>query len=126
LQSGDRNMNPAAIANAWTTTNPSNEYPSINSNIVNGHIYDRYLEDGSYLRCTDITLGYTLREDVVGKLGLNSLDIFASAKNPFTISSYSGYDPASRSFNFDPLRRGFDLYSFPVQRQIILGLNLTF
>lgn len=126
LQSGDRNMNPAAIANAWTTTNPSNEYPSINSNIVNGHIYDRYLEDGSYLRCTDITVGYTLREDVVGKLGLNSLDIFASAKNPFTISSYSGYDPASRSFNFDPLRRGFDLYSFPVQRQIILGLNLTF
>ncbi|WP_294958381.1 TonB-dependent receptor [uncultured Flavobacterium sp.] len=126
FQSGDRNMNPAAIANAWTVDNPSNVYPSITSNIVTGHIYDRYLEDGSYLRCNDITLGYTFGQDIVGKMGLSSLDLFASAKNPFTLTNYSGYDPASRSFNFDPLRRGFDLYSFPVQRQIILGLNLTF
>lgn len=126
FQSGDRNMNPAAIANAWTTTNPSNVYPAINSNIANGHIYDRYIEDGSYLRCTDITLGYSFKQDIAGQLGLSSIDIFASAKNPFTISNYSGYDPTSRSFNFDPLRRGFDLFSFPVQRQIILGVNLTF
>jgi TonB-linked SusC/RagA family outer membrane protein len=123
---GDRNMNPAAITNAWTTTNPSNVYPSTTSTIVNGNIYDRYLEDGSYLRCTDITLGFTLDQDISRQLGLSSIDIFAAAKNPFTISNYSGYDPSSRSFNFDPLRRGFDLYSFPVQRQIILGLNLTF
>lgn len=126
FQSGDRNMNPAAIANAWSTANPSNEYPSITSNVVNGHIYDRYLEDGSYLRCTDITLGYTFKQDIAGQLGLSSIDLFAAAKNPFTISSYSGYDPTSRSFNFDPLRRGFDMYSFPVSRQIILGINLTF
>lgn len=126
FQSGDRNMNPNAIENAWTASNPSNEFTSINSNVVNGHIYDRYLEDGSYLRCTDITLGYTFKQDIAGQLGLSSIDLFAAAKNPFTISSYSGYDPTSRSFNFDPLRRGFDLFSFPVSRQIILGLNLTF
>ncbi|OYX85878.1 MAG: hypothetical protein B7Y83_03315 [Flavobacteriales bacterium 32-34-25] len=125
-QNGDRNMNPAAIANAWTATNPSNEYPSIFSNVVNGQIYDRYLEDGSYLRCTDITLGYTFTQQIVSKLGLSSVDLFASAKNPFTISNYSGYDPTSRSNNFDPLSRGLDIYSFPVQRQIILGVNLTF
>lgn len=125
-QNGDRNMKPEAVANAWTTTNPSNVYPSINSTLANGHIYDRYLEDGSYLRCTDITLGYTFEEKISKQLGLNSIDIFAATKNPFTVSNYSGYDPSSRSFNFDPLRRGFDLYSFPVQRQIILGLNLTF
>ena len=126
FQSGDRNMNPAAIANAWTTTNPSNVYPAINSNIVTGHIYDRYIEDGSYLRCTDITLGYTFEQYITKKLGMNSVDIFASAKNPFTITNYTGYDPTSRSFNFDPLRRGFDLFSFPMQREIILGVNLTF
>ncbi|WP_432221630.1 SusC/RagA family TonB-linked outer membrane protein [Flavobacterium sp. TMP13] len=125
-QSGDRNMNPNAIANAWTATNASNQYPSISSNVVSGHIYDRYLEDGSYLRCNDITLGYTFKEDIVGNFGLSSFDLFLSATNPFTISNYSGYDPTSRSFNFDPLRRGMDLYSFPAQRQIIIGVNLTF
>ena len=125
-QNGDRNMNPDAIANAWTAENPSNYYPSISSNVVNGHIYDRYLEDGSYLRCSDITLGYTFTQDVVEQLGLSGLDVFASAKNAFTITDYSGYDPTSRSFAFDPLRRGFDLWSFPSQRQIILGVNLTF
>jgi TonB-linked SusC/RagA family outer membrane protein len=121
-----RNMNPAAIANAWTTTNPSNEYTSFNSTVANGYIYDRYLEDGSYLRCTDITLGYTFEQDIAGQLGMNSIDIFASAKNPFTLTNYTGYDPTSRSFNSDPLRRGFDIFSFPMQRQIILGVNLTF
>lgn len=126
FQNGDRNMNPAALANAWTAENPSNVYPSIFSNVANGHIYDRYIEDGSYLRCSDITLGYTFKEEVSQKLGLSSLDLFASAKNAFTITDYSGYDPTSRSFGFDPLRRGFDLWSFPVQRQIILGVNLTF
>lgn len=126
FQNGDRNINPVAATNAWTTTNPSNEYTSINSNVANGYIYDRYLESGSYLRCTDITIGYTFNTEITKQLGLSGLDLFAAAKNPFTISNYSGYDPTSRSFNFDPLRRGFDLYSFPVQRQIILGINLTF
>lgn len=126
FQSGDRNRTPEAVFNAWTATNPSNVYPSLDSNIANGHIYDRYLEDGSYLRCTDITLGYTFKSAIATQLGLSGLDLFASAKNVFTISNYSGYDPSSRSFNFDPLRRGFDLYSFPAQRQIILGVNLTF
>ncbi len=125
-QNATRNMNPTAIANAWTTTNPSNEYTAFNSTVANGYIYDRYLEDGSYLRCTDITLGYTFEQNITKQLGLNSIDIFASAKNPFTITNYTGYDPTSRSFNFDPLRRGFDLFSFPMQRQIILGINLTF
>ena len=126
FQSGDRNYNPAAIANAWTPENPSNVYPSIFSNVVNGHINDRYIEDGSYLRLTDVTLGYTFNKDISNKLGISNLDVFASVKNAFTISNYSGYDPTSRSFNFDPLRRGLDLYSFPAQRQVILGINLTF
>lgn len=126
FQNGDRNMNPAAIANAWTPENQSNVYPSILSNVANGHIYDRFIEDGSYLRCSDITLGYTFKEEVAQKLGLSGLDLFASAKNAFTITDYSGYDPTSRSFGFDPLRRGFDLWSFPSQRQIIVGVNLTF
>lgn len=126
FQNGERNMHPDAIANAWTPENPSNTHPSIASNTANGHIYDRFIEDGSYLRSTDITLGYAFKNNVIQQLRLNSLDVFASVKNAFTITNYSGYDPTSRSFAFDPLRRGMDLWSFPAQRQIIVGVNLSF
>ncbi|MCG8309818.1 MAG: TonB-dependent receptor [Cytophagales bacterium] len=125
-QNGDGNQNPTSIANSWTPENSSNEYPSVFSNIAIGHVYDRYIEDGSFLRCNDITLGYALKNDLINKWGINSLDFTFSVRNAFTISSYSGYDPTNRSFAFDPLRRGFDLYSFPMQRSFILSMNVNF
>lgn len=126
FQNGDRNMLANTIANAWTTENTNTNYPSWESYVANGYIYDRYLEDGSYLRCSDITLGYTVPSNVLKHIGLGSLDVFASVKNAFTITDYSGFDPASRSYGYDPLRRGFDLWSYPQQRVYVLGVTLGF
>lgn len=87
---------------------------------------DRYVEDGSYLRCSDITLNYVLPKSWMNKIGFQNTSIFASVKNAFIITDYSGYDPEVNSFAFDGLRPGVDMNSYPTPRQFIFGLNVTF
>ena len=119
------NLRKEAFYNAWTAENPSNLYPVSTSNIKNV-IYDRYIEDGSFLRCSDITLNYVLPKSLIGKIGFENLGIFASVKNAFVITGYSGYDPEVNSFAFDGLRRGIDMNAFPAMRSFVFGLNVTF
>ncbi|MDO5607542.1 MAG: TonB-dependent receptor [Capnocytophaga sp.] len=125
-QNGGSNLNPKAFTEAWTTTNTDTRYPALRSSLVNGIINDRYVEDGSYLRCTDITAGYTLNLETLKTAGIRSVDLYLSVKNAFTITDYSGFDVTGRSFNLDPLRRGIDAYAFPTQRAFILGASISF
>lgn len=85
-----------------------------------------YIEDGSYLRCSDITLNYTLPKSWMKKIGFQNIGVFASVKNAFVITNYSGYDPEINSFAFDGLRPGIDMNAFPSQRSYVFGLNVTF
>ncbi|MGQ2145329.1 SusC/RagA family TonB-linked outer membrane protein [Ornithobacterium rhinotracheale] len=124
-ENGGRNIIPEAAEKAWTPSNPNTKYPAFKTNIQNV-VIDRYLQDASYLRCTDITLGYNIASKVLEQLKLNNLDFFVSVKNAFTITNYSGFDPATRSFGYDPLIRGVDLYSFPLQRAYIMGVTINF
>jgi TonB-linked SusC/RagA family outer membrane protein len=119
------NLRKDAYYNAWTPENRSNLYPSSTSN-VKGVVYDRYVEDGSYLRCSDITLNYILPKAWMTKIGFQNTSIFASVKNAFVITNYSGYDPEVNSFAFDGLRRGIDMNAFPNMRSFVFGLNVTF
>ena len=119
------NLRKDAYYNAWTPENRSNLYPSSTSN-VKGVVYDRYVEDGSYLRCSDITLNYILPKAWMTKIGFQNTSIFASVKNAFVITNYSGYDPEVNSFAFDGLRRGVDMNAFPNMRSFVFGLNVTF
>ena len=118
------NMISQAYNGAWRANAPSNLFPAINS-VLQNVVYDRYVEDASFLRCSDITLGYTLPKTIFNnKIG--NLNLFASVKNAFVITGYSGYDPEMRTFSFDGLRPGIDLNSYANPRQFILGLNVTF
>jgi hypothetical protein len=60
------------------------------------------------------------------KIGFQNTSIFASVKNAFVITNYSGYDPEVNSFAFDGLRRGIDMNAFPNMRSFVFGLNVTF
>lgn len=118
------NMIGEAFNGAWRADAPSNLFPGINS-VLQNVVYDRYVEDASFLRCSDITLGYTFPKTTFNnKIG--NLNLFASVKNAFVITGYSGYDPEMRTFSFDGLRPGIDLNSYSNPRQFILGLNVTF
>ena len=115
-----------AFLGMWTEENHSNLYPSSTYTVENGVVMDRYVEDGSYLRCSDITLSYTLPKNWMKAIGFKNTMIYASVKNAFVITDYSGYDPEVNSFAFDGLRPGIDMNSYPNPRSFIFGLNVTF
>jgi TonB-dependent starch-binding outer membrane protein SusC len=83
-----------------------------------------YVEDGSYLRMTNFTIGYTLPSSITSKIGIKTARISGSANNIFTITSYSGLDPGvggAVDTNF-----GIDVGNYPMTRSFNFGLNLTF
>ena len=120
------NLTREAFQGMWTAENPTNLYPSSTYQIYNGIVLDRYVEDASYLRCSDITLNWAVPSNWVKKIGFQNISVFASVKNAFVITDYSGYDPEVNSFAFDGLRPGIDMSSYPTPRQYIFGLNVAF
>lgn len=86
------------------------------------HFSDYWLEDGSYLKCDNITVGYTFhfKENKY----IRSLRLTATGQNLFTISSYSGLDPEVTSTSIDA--SGIDYVSFyPKTASFLFGLNLN-
>lgn len=119
------NITREAYQNMWTESSPGNLYPK-STFVVQNMVMDRYVEDGSYLRCSDITLSYVLPANWTKKIGIKNTSVYASIKNAFLITDYSGYDPEVNSFAFDGLRPGVDMNSYPNPRSFVFGLNLTF
>ncbi|MCW2120433.1 SusC/RagA family TonB-linked outer membrane protein [Flavobacterium sp. 7A] len=94
---------------------------------ANSRVSDRFVEDGSYLRLQNLTLGYTLPESIIKRTKFFSkLRVYMTGQNLFTITKYSGLDPAVGSFSQDALLSGVDNGRYPVARIYTLGLNLDF
>lgn len=85
---------------------------------------DYYIEDGSFLRCRDITLSYLLPQKWLKVLGISSLKTYVNVQNLFTITKYSGYNPEVSSGS--GLARGIDQGTTPVGRGFRFGLNANF
>ena len=91
---------------------------------MNQKIQTRYLQNGAYARLKNIQLGYTFPNQVIGKLGMQKLRIFASAENLFTISGLpSGFDPET---TYSDYTEGNSGKTYPLQTTISFGLNATF
>ena len=99
--------------------------PSTYDNINNA-VSSRIIEDGSYLRIQNVTLGYSLPLDMISKLSLSRLRIYASGQNLYTFTKYKGYDPEVGAYNQDALLSGVDNGRYPVPRQITFGFNVEF
>jgi TonB-linked SusC/RagA family outer membrane protein len=119
------NLRSDAFENSWRSDKPSNLYPSVTYKLPSVAM-DRYVEDGSFLRWSDLTVSYSLPKKFIGKIGLQNANVYTTCKNVALITKYSGFDPEVNSFAFDGLRRGIDLNSFPNARTYILGLNIAF
>lgn len=109
-----------------TNTGSNNPRPIADASNTNLLISDRYVEDGSYLRIQNITLGYSLPQDVISKYKISRLRLYGSAQNLYTFTNYSGYDPEIGSFNQNVLLSGIDNGRYPVARTFLVGLNLEF
>ncbi|RAU82536.1 SusC/RagA family TonB-linked outer membrane protein [Pontibacter arcticus] len=86
----------------------------------------RFLEDGSYARLKNITLGYTLPSSIISKVGLSSVRVYLSGQNVLTFTDYSGLDPEITATASNALTQGIEFYSVPQPRVFMGGFNVTF
>ena len=115
----------AEVADRWTPTNASNKVPSTEG-YVNGEVYSRFVEDGSYLRLKNITLGYTFPVEWTRKFYVQKLRLYASAQNLFCLTKYTGYDPEVSTFSGSPMTPGVDWGAYPKTRVFTFGVDLSF
>jgi TonB-linked SusC/RagA family outer membrane protein len=120
LPDGTISNNPAELEamNASTTM-----WSPYNSRMV---VSDWAIEDASFLRLGTLTLGYTLPQSFLDKIGVKTLRIYATAYNAFVWTKYSGYDPEVSTFRKYPTMPGGDYSAYPKSAQMVFGLNLNF
>jgi len=106
-------------------TNPSTNITRISqsSGDQNTIFSDRYIQNGSFLKCKSIALGYNFNKDLIAKLHIASLRVYANVSNVFTITKYQGYDPEIGSWN--PLAAGIDNGYYAQPRVISIGADIS-
>ncbi len=112
---------PTWVLQRWTGEGTSNTVPTLGDS-KNWVCSDMYIQDGSYLRLKNITLGYTLSPVLTHKLGINRLRIFARGENLFTWTKYWGFDPEIGS---GATSLGVDYGVYPQARTYSIGFNIS-
>lgn len=122
--SSDADATDARILNRWTPQNEHTDVPSFLGSQTHEQLQSsRWLENGSYLRVKNITLGYTLPRSILNRAKISSLRAYITGYNLFTSTKYTGYDPEASS-GVDTFG-GIDLATYPSQKSITIGLNIT-
>lgn len=114
--------NSREVLNRWRPDTPSDYWPSAKTRPF--VLSDRHIEDASFLRLRNVTLGYNLPTNTLGLKWLRSLRVYAQAQNLLTITNYSGFDPEVNSLGQNPVGIGIDRGSFPMARTYTFGINL--
>jgi TonB-linked SusC/RagA family outer membrane protein len=124
LEMIDKNGSATDVNNVYVS-NPTTNIVRISQSSGNDNerISDRYIEDGTFLRCKNISLGYTVSEKLLAKVHMHSLRVYFNVTNAFIISKYKGMDPEIGSWN--PLLAGVDNGFYPQPRVFTIGANLA-
>ena len=111
---------------SWHGEGTSNTLPRLTADFIGNNWLgsDFYVEDGSFLRCRTMQVGYTLPASIVNHVKLGSVRIYINAQNLFTLTKYTGYDP--EILNSNPLSSGVDWGQYPVSRAYTVGINVKF
>jgi len=134
------NSSVRAFENHWSPDNKHNDVrfprPIFNDPNENIRASDRWVEDGSYLRLKDFTIGYTLPQELTGRVGMKRLRLYVSGQNLFTLTSFSGLDPELGTSSGDPVNnnisndglfsRGFSDAAWPHPRRFSTGIQANF
>ncbi|PXY39736.1 TonB-dependent receptor [Flavobacterium cheongpyeongense] len=115
-------LDRAVIGSNGAVSNPDATLPRALGAPQNTAVSDRYVEDGSFTRLKNITLGYTFKGTALDKY-VSKLRLYASAQNLVTWTKYSGLDPEIAGTGFDA---GIDLGRYPQPKSVILGLEVSF
>ncbi|MBC6610110.1 TonB-dependent receptor [Hymenobacter sp. BT507] len=105
--------------------NEVNQNASIWTPTRNFLLHSWAVEDGSFLRINNVTIGYTLPKALTQRAKINSVRFYATANNVYTFTKYSGYDPEVNTRRGTPLTPGVDYAAYPRSRAFLLGVNLS-
>lgn len=111
-----------------TVANSATSIPraSIQDPNDNDRVSDRYVEDGSYIRLKNITFGYTFPKNMIKKVGLENLRVYANIQNLLTLTKYDGYDPEIGVSTASANVYGLDNGRYPSPTVYSFGLNVSF
>jgi len=128
------------LLDRWTPDNQDTDVPAFTDQVTrqnaglsskvslgsDGGRLQRYVEDGSYVRLKDITLGYSLPQYLINKIGAKKIRAYVSGTNLITLTNYTGYDPEVSAYNGNDAQIGVDLSNYPTAKIITFGINVTF
>ena len=123
-----QNHSRKSVNNAWTKENPNDFYPALNQSSYNDRtvISDRYVEDGSYLRISDVSLSYSFYVNKNKNKIFKGLSAGLRVGNPYVWTRYSGWDPDVSSYGSTTTKMGVDAGSYPRSRTYSIDLKFTF
>lgn len=113
------------LVHMWSNQNPNSDVPAFRRSRTHANLKagtDYFLEDGTYLRIRTISLGYTIPN--IANAGIDKARIYLTSLNPFTFTNYDGYDPEVGGDGL--FFRGVDRGNYPVSRQFLLGVQISF
>jgi len=131
----------AEMKNRWTNINDlgqvvtdPTELKALNANatiwspvrVQRWWLHSWAVEDGSYLRINNLTLGYSLPKKLLSKIKISNIRFYGTVNNLATLTGYSGYDPDVTARRSDPLTPGVDFAAYPRAKTWLFGLNVTF
>ncbi len=123
LFNGQQNASTSAL-DRWTEMNQSATTPR--AKVDPAPVFsDRLIEDGSFVRLKNFTLGYTVPKKIIEKVRLSNIRVYVIGQNLLTWTKYSGFDPEITSGN-NTTQQGTDTGIYPVARTISGGLSVTF
>lgn len=116
--------------NRWHPTNNPNgtlarpDYTQ-SSERLRANVSSAFIEDGSFLRVRNITLGYSLSDNIIEKIKLTRLRLYVTATNPFISTNFKGFNPEQRDNN-NPLSPSDNEGVYPLNKSFVVGLNVSF
>lgn len=116
----------ALLYDSWLPTRTNAKYPIVENGSyfsTNGVLNDFYNENGSYLRCKQMSIGYNFPTDLLRRISVDRARLYVQAANLFTITKYTGLDPEIPG---SPSTFGVDYGNYPPSKTFIVGVNLTF
>ncbi|MGJ1411837.1 SusC/RagA family TonB-linked outer membrane protein [Sphingobacterium thalpophilum] len=111
------------VLDRWRVPGQMTDVPKAGFNIKNSTYF---VEDGSYLRVKNISLGYTIAPERLKRIGIQKLQPYFSASNLLTWTKYSGMDPEVNQYGDSGAVQGIDWGTYPHSRSFVLGINIEF
>lgn len=121
LESGSGEDNQTAnMVDRWKKPGDITAYPRVGDTYKSS----RFIENGSFLRIKNVTLGYNLPKDLAKKIRIKSARFYISGQNLYTFTSYTGMDPEVNYYSADNVVMGTDFFTYPQSRTFLFGLNI--